>query len=127
MTKVFNRVDTKLLRRQLRRLMPKAEVILWSRLKNKQLLDQRFRRQYSVKQFVWDFYCPHLKLAIELDGNPHFLSEATVARDAQRQAIIEHYDIRVLRFTNDEVYHRLNDVLGTIGETILELQEKTAT
>lgn len=52
--------------------MLKAEVILWSRLKGKRLDGYKFRRQFSVAQFVVDFYCPRLKLAIEVDGDSHF-------------------------------------------------------
>ena len=56
----------------LRNNMPKAELILWSTLKSKGLDEYKFRRQYSVAQFVVDFYCPRLKLAIEVDGDSHF-------------------------------------------------------
>ena len=72
MTKLYNRTCEKNKRKILRSNMPKAELILWSRLKNKRLNEYKFRRQYSVAQFVIDFYCPKLKLAIEVDGDSHF-------------------------------------------------------
>jgi len=72
MTKIFNRTDEEFKRKILRRNMPQAEVILWSKLRNKALKGYKFRRQYSIERFVIDFYCPQLKLAIEVDGDSHF-------------------------------------------------------
>ena len=50
------------------------EIFLWSKIKNKQL-GYKFRRQYSVGPFILDFYCPTLRLAIELDGSQHLEPE----------------------------------------------------
>jgi very-short-patch-repair endonuclease len=58
MTQVFNKTDEKFKRRMLRKEMPSAEIILWSQLKAKGLEGYKFRRQYSINQFVVDFYCP---------------------------------------------------------------------
>ena len=66
--------------------MPKAEVILWSKLKSKGLDGYKFRRQYSVGKFVIDFYCPRVKLAIEVDGDSHF-SERSEVCDKERQRL----------------------------------------
>ena len=77
MNKFFNRKDETDKRRQLRGSMPNAEVILWSRLKGRQLLGCKFRRQYSVGSFVIDFFSVESKLGIELDGDSHFESGAT--------------------------------------------------
>jgi very-short-patch-repair endonuclease len=96
--------------------MPHAEVILWSKLKSKRL-GYKFRRQYSVNKFVIDFYCPELKLAIEVDGESHYTENAK-AQDEERQKIIEYYDITFLRFTNKEIYKNLNGVLIKIIEYI---------
>ncbi len=68
MTEFFNRVDEKPRRRELRNAMPSAEVVLWSKLKARQLLSCKFRRQYGVGPFVIDFYSPEIKLGIELEG-----------------------------------------------------------
>ncbi len=62
MTEAFNKEELKARRRSLRKNMPKAEVLLWCKLKNKQILGERFLRQYSVDQYVLDFYCSELKL-----------------------------------------------------------------
>lgn len=88
MTKIYNKISEKLKRRMLRKNMPKAEAILWSKLRSKGLNDYKFRRQYSVGTFVIDFYCPRLKLAIEVDGDSHFV-EGSDIYDKERQTIIE--------------------------------------
>ena len=96
--------------------MPKAEVILWLKLKGKGT-GYKFRRQYSVDKFVVDFYCSELKLAIEVDGDSHYTEDGT-ERDKERQKIIEHYGITFLRFTNDEIYKNPDGVMMKIIEFI---------
>jgi very-short-patch-repair endonuclease len=49
-----------------------AEDILWHNLKNNQLEDREFYKQYSIGNSTLDFYCPSERLAIQLDGAPHF-------------------------------------------------------
>jgi very-short-patch-repair endonuclease len=93
--------------------LPKAEVILWSRLKNKGLDGYKFRRQYSIGKFVMDFYCPRLKLAIVVDGDSHF-SEKSEPYDKERQRFIESFEISFLRFTNRDIYENLDEVLAAI-------------
>jgi very-short-patch-repair endonuclease len=72
MTAFFNRASEREKRRQLRRAMPEPEVLLWLRLKGRQLLGCKFRRQYSVGPYLLDFYTPEAQLGIELDGDSHF-------------------------------------------------------
>ena len=114
MTEFFNREAEKDIRRTLRASMPKAEVLLWSKLRVRQLSGLKFRRQYSIGPFAVDFYCPELKLAIELDGESHS-QEESLQRDAERQEYIEGFGIRFLRFTNDEIYDNLEGVLMEIA------------
>ena len=111
-----------------------AEVILWNRLKGKQLEGYKFRRQYSVEHFVIDFYCPELKLALEVDGDSHYLpphpllgKEGNKGRlsDMQRQSQIETFGIRFLRFTNREIYENLEGVLIKIAEKIKQITSPT--
>jgi len=93
--------------------MPPAEVILWSKLRGKNVKGYKFRRQYSVGTYIVDFYCAELKLAIEIDGESHFI-EGSEDRDRRRQEFIESTCIRFLRFTNTDVYERLDGVLEAI-------------
>ena len=78
MTEIFNQSTEKSIRQELRNSMPTAEVILWTRLRGRQLLGCKFRRQYSVGAYVMDFYSPEVKLGIELDGDSHFRGSANV-------------------------------------------------
>src|SRR5947209_2023084 len=102
MTKYFNRRDEKTLRRRLRKDMPTAELLLWSRLRGKQLVGRKFRRQFSVGPDCLDFFCPELKLAIELGGDSHF-TNAAKQRDGARQEWVESFGIRFVRFTNTDI------------------------
>lgn len=97
--------------------MPPAEIILWSELKNKRLDGYKFRRQYSIENYVVDFYCPELKLAIEVDGQSHYIDGAT-RHDKKRQDIIESFGINILRFTNREVYENIEGVLIKLKQHI---------
>ena len=115
MTRVFNKTEEKLKRRTLRKNMPLPEILLWSKLKDKNLKGYKFRRQYSIDQFVVDFYCPKCKLAIEIDGDSHFI-QGTEMRDRERQLVIESFGLIFLRFTNKEVCENIEGVLEKITE-----------
>ncbi len=106
-------------RRYLRANMPTAEVILWSELKGKQLFGYKFRRQHSFGSYVVDFYCPRLKLVIELDGDSHVQTGAA-ERDRQRQHFIESFEVSFLRFTNTDIYENLTGVIDTIIDVLPE-------
>jgi very-short-patch-repair endonuclease len=106
MTKLFHETTEKLKRRQLRRNITKAEAIAWQKLRCKQIENCKFRNQYSVKQFVLDFYSPEIKLAIEIDGESHF-QDAAAHYDNERKIFIESTGINFLRFTNNQVYKTL--------------------
>jgi very-short-patch-repair endonuclease len=117
MKRIFNKTSERQKRKALRRVMPEAEVILWSKLQKRQVDGFKFRRQYSVGAFVIDFYCAERKLAIEIDGDSHYQPGAE-ERDKKRQKWIEQYGIRFLRFTNDEVRKNLYGVLDAIEEAV---------
>jgi very-short-patch-repair endonuclease len=117
MTKTFNRKKEQKLRRYLRKNLSKSEVILWSKLKNRQMHGERFLRQYSVDQYIIDFYCAKLKLAIEVDGDSHFISGAK-DYDKQRQDHIENYGISFVRFTNADICENIDGVCQIIYDEI---------
>ncbi|MFH1175208.1 MAG: endonuclease domain-containing protein [bacterium] len=119
-SKVFNSSIDKNKRKLLRNNMPRAETIIWSKLRNKQT-GCKFRRQYSVDKFVLDFYCPELKLAIEIDGDNHFVEKEKMNYDNNRQKIIESLEINFLRFQNIEIFKNLNGIMSVIYEKIKEL------
>ena len=121
MTKIFNKKSEQEKRRELRKNMTKAEVLLWLGLKNKKL-GVRFLRQFSIKAFVVDFYCPEIKLALEIDGATHITREE-IEYDKQRQEYIESLNIKFLRFDNIEIYDDMFNVLEKIKAKIKELKK----
>jgi len=104
-------------RQGLRNSAPKAEVILWSHLKGKQVAGYKFRRQYSIGGFVVDFYCPRLRLVIEVDGPTHLGNEQKLF-DKERQLCIEQLGIKFLRFTNRDIYKNMRGVIEMIYDFI---------
>lgn len=105
--------------------MPQAEVLLWSKIRGKQICGCKFRRQYSVGPYVIDFYCPEFKLAIELDGDSHF-GEGSERRDTARQVFIESFGIKFLRFSNEDVFRNLEAVLEAIATGIVARMSREA-
>ena len=71
MNYLYNSPKRKGLRRSLRRNQTYVVKKLWSHLRNKQICNQRFLRQYSIGPYIVDFYCPKLRLGVELDGGQH--------------------------------------------------------
>jgi very-short-patch-repair endonuclease len=110
---LYNNPEVKRRRQNLRNAAPTAEQLLWRHIKGKQLNGIKFRRQYGVGPFVIDFYCPELRLAIEVDGDSH-LREGAKEYDERRQKYIENFNIQFLRFANIDVYKNIDDVLETI-------------
>lgn len=97
-------------RRELRRRLTKSENILWQQLRNNGL-GLRFKRQYSVMNYVIDFYCPKAKLAIELDGSIHKTSKRY---DSYRTRYLYSLEIKEIRFHNWQVENDINSVLEEI-------------
>ncbi len=112
---VHSRLWAKLkpLARQMRHDDTKAEAYLWEFLRAKRLNSLKFRRQHSVGQFIVDFYCPRSKLVVEVDGEIH---EQQIERDAARTVYLQARGLRVLRFSNAQVFDETERVLTEIYE-----------
>jgi len=95
---------------ELRNNMTKAEQLLWENLRNNQI-GVRFKPQHPIEHFIADFYCHSAKLVIELDGEIH---EQQKEYDIGREAEMEKYDIRVIRFKNHEVLEDVDSVVEQI-------------
>jgi len=113
----------KQLARKLRKSSTKSEVILWNYLKGKQVLGYDFHRQRPIKNYIVDFYCSELKLAIEIDGESHYGNEV---KDEIRQKEIEKYGVSFLRFDESQIYFNLDGVMKVI-ENWVELCKKAHT
>jgi imidazole glycerol-phosphate synthase subunit HisF len=101
---------------ELRYRMTAAEELLWGYLKSKQL-GVKFRRQHPLGIYVADFYCHQHKLVIELDGGIHLQPEVA-QNDIERQRNLELDGLKVIRFTNDQIFNNLNKVLDQITTQI---------
>ena len=102
--------------RSLRDNLTLAESILWSYLRKKSL-GYKFRRQHPISIYIADFYCHALKLIIEVDGGIH--TDLDVQRcDLERQKYLESEGISFLRFTNEDVKMRTEQVIAKIEEFI---------
>ncbi|MEK7188975.1 MAG: endonuclease domain-containing protein [Patescibacteria group bacterium] len=99
--KLLNQKDTKHRRRELRKEMTKAELVVWSVVRNNQL-GHRFRRQHGIGRFIVDFYCPILKLIVEVDGEIHGEGGQPL-QDKEREAYLRKFNFRIKRYHNDHV------------------------
>ena len=118
-----NRPEELTERRSLRTNGTMEEAMMWNVLKNRQVSGVRFRRQFSVGAYILDFYCPELKLCIELDGAGHYNSEG-LRHDYVRDKYLSELGIRVLRFENRAVLKMQPVMLAEIEAVIAELRGK---
>jgi very-short-patch-repair endonuclease len=95
----------------MREALTPAEAVLWESLRKRRLDGHRFRCQHPVGRFILDFYCPALRLAIEVDGAAH---DHRGDYDTARTDALAAHGYRILRFRNDEVLTDLPTVLDRI-------------
>jgi very-short-patch-repair endonuclease len=101
--------------REMRGEPTRAEQALWQRLRNRQCGGAKFRRQHTIDRFIVDFVCHEHMLIIEVDGEIH---QFTQEEDHLRQAFLETFGFRFLRFTNEQVLGDLESVVGRILKEI---------
>ena len=107
-------------RRNLRNNQTDVEKLLWSHLRNKQFYGLKFYRQYSMGEYILDFYYPELRLAIELDGGQH-AGEDNKRHDNIRTEYLRGQGIKVIRFWNNDVMKNIEGVLYEIKEIVTPL------
>ena len=112
--KIKNKKELKDLRARLRKNMPAPEVILWNAIRNN-TLGIKFRRQFSVNNYILDFYAPTAQIALEIDGESHFKDENCQIKDKLRDESLGKLGIKVLRFTNRDIVDNLNGVVQQIN------------
>ena len=106
--------------RYLRKNSTLSEVILWQNIRRK-AFGVQFHRQVPMLNYIVDFYCHEIGLAIEIDGNSH---EHKFLYDARRQGRLEKEGVKFIRFSNEEVQKELFSVLLALKEKIKELKEE---
>ena len=103
--------------RDLRKNMTDSERLLWSKLRRKQLKNLQFYRQRIIGNYIVDFYCHTASLIVELDGSQHYTDIGKV-RDTVRDDYFKRLGIRILRFSNAEVFKDLNSILKEIWRNL---------
>jgi very-short-patch-repair endonuclease len=100
-------------RTKLRRNLTPAEAAFWNIVKDSRLDGRKFRRQHSLGKYIFDFYCPSEKLAIELDGERHFIDHPRL-NDRSKRRFAESNGIRVIHFENKRVFEDVEWVIDVI-------------
>ena|SRR3989338_8434062 len=113
MKRLKNNKNLKEVRQKLRKGQTAQESLHWSKLRKNQL-GVKFFRQYSIGNYIVDFYCPARRLAVELDGSQHGESEEQGQKDERRNKFLRGKGIKVLRFWNDALVNNLEGVLDAI-------------
>ncbi len=108
--------------RKLRKNSTPGQIELWKLVKNKQVLGYQFRRQRPIKNYIVDFYCKELRLAIEIDGSSH---DYKVEYDQKRQEKLEQLGITFLRFSEEDTKQNADYVVKEIEKWIIANKEKT--
>jgi very-short-patch-repair endonuclease len=102
--------------------MTAAETVLWMHLKQG-INNFKIRRQHPIRFFIADFYCHKLKLIIEVDGSIH--NESGIRElDETRQKDLEKWGYIILRFTNQQVMEKSDEVITSITEKIVSLNNQ---
>ncbi|MBM4141522.1 MAG: endonuclease domain-containing protein [Nitrospira sp.] len=102
-------------RQELRRNQTEAEKTFWMHVRNRRFYGMKFFRQYSVGPYIVDFYCPKLKLAIELDGGQHN-EDDNQEYDTARSAYLKAQGIDVIRLWNNEVLQDIESVFAQVAQ-----------
>lgn len=105
---------------ELRNNMTEAEKMLWCVLRNRKVFTERWRPQHPVDIFIVDFYCHKYKLVIEVDGEIH-MQEEVLERDDGREHDKEKLGIKIIRFTNKEIFENIESVKARILNEINSL------
>ena len=108
-------------RKQLRNNATPSEAILWRALRGRNTGGYKFRRQQGIGAYILDFYCPELRLCIELDGSSH---DHKYDYDERRTAFLNEQGIKVVRFQNDLVLANVDAVAKEIVRIGKEMQGK---
>jgi len=118
--KIFYNNYLKKLSRDLRSNSTVSEILLWNEIKSRKMMGYQFMRQKPVKNYIVDFYCSKLKLVIEIDGVSHYGKEK---EDTKRQNELEQIGLKFLRFDDEEVKSKMEEVLAKIKNWITEYEK----
>ena len=121
--KIYYNPKLKLLARELRNNSTKSEIRLWKYLKGKQMYGYDFHRQKPIDNYIVDFFCNKLALAIECDGYSHEILEV-YEKDVIKTKKLKFLGITVLRFSDHQVMKDLDNILRVIEDHVLTFESK---
>ncbi|MEI7604345.1 MAG: endonuclease domain-containing protein [bacterium] len=98
------------IRKKLRLNSTPAEKRLWFVIRNKKIDGYKFRRQHSIGEYVIDFYCSEIKLAIEVDGGIHYFLPIII-RDNEKAKYLNSLGIRIIRIHNKDIFNNIDYVI----------------
>jgi very-short-patch-repair endonuclease len=109
------------LARELRNSSTLSEILLWNQVKNRQIRGHQFLRQRQIDNYIVDFFCPELMLAIEIDGSTH---DFKVSEDRLRQQRLESLGVKVVHFLDVDVKRNMEGVLTKLLECVQERERE---
>jgi very-short-patch-repair endonuclease len=109
--------------KRLRDNLTPAEELLWKRLNKDSVLGLRFKSQHPIDIFIADFYCHIIRLVIEVDGGIH---NSLIQKDYDigREAEMDRYDIKTIRFTNEEIETNITGVMRKIVQACIDRKKE---
>ena len=112
--------------RQLRNNSTKSEIRLWQKLKRSQMYGYDFHRQKPIDEYIVDFFCNKLQLAIECDGYSHEILEVW-KKDVKKTKRLNQLEVRVLRFSDYQIMNDIKNVIRHIEDYILTFEANNFT
>jgi len=110
----------KIIRHSLNNSIPATEK-LYQSLREK---EYHFKRNYTINNYVFDFYCPTLKIALEIDGYAHEFSEV-YSKDAPKKLFIHSLGVTVLRFTDYQILVDIEEIFRALKHQIKQSNQST--
>ena len=110
--------------KELRNNSTKAEIILWMKLKGKQMYGYDFHRQKPIDNYILDFFCYELMLGVEVDGYSHEFLEV-YNKDTIKEKRMKELGLSILRFTDEQVLKDMGNVMRVIEFYIEEYEKHT--
>ena len=108
------------LRRDLRHNSTSAEKSFWSKVRNKQFLNLRFRKQRGIGNYIVDFYCPEKKLIVVVDGDTHAETQNEM-KDQERTIYLESFGYKIVRYQNRDILNNIDGVFQDLIDRINKL------
>jgi very-short-patch-repair endonuclease len=111
-----NKKSLKIFRRKLRKHSTPAERKLWVYIRDRRFHNKKFKRQYSLGKYIYDFYCPEEKLVIELDGEYIHADKDIYETDKAKELFTKSLGIKLLRYSNRDISNNLEEVLQNLKD-----------